>query len=66
MLDFYKMLILGLCSLGLGLWFLYDAVKLPAKNEYGYDSKLMEKIRGIGLIVMGIIALLACLKMKLH
>ncbi|MEN9998647.1 MAG: hypothetical protein RI922_1637 [Bacteroidota bacterium] len=65
MSDFYKMLILGLCSLGLGIWFLYDTVKHPAKNEYGYDSKVMDKIRGIGLIVMGIIALWSCLSMKI-
>lgn len=64
MTTFYKILILGICSLGFGLWFLYSTVKHPAKNEYGYDSKVKEKIRALGLIIMGIIALFACLKMR--
>jgi hypothetical protein len=61
---FYKILIVGLCSLGFGLWFLYDAIKRPLKSKDGYDSNLMEFIRSIGLILIGIMSLLACLKMK--
>lgn len=61
---FYKILILGLCLLGLGIWFLYDAIKRPLKSKKPYDLNLMEYIRSIGLIVMGIIALLACLIME--
>jgi len=64
MSDFYKILIVGICSLGLGIWFLYDAVKRPLKSKEPYDLNLMEYIRAIGLLLIGIMSLLACLKMK--
>lgn len=61
---FYKILIVGLCSLGLGIWFLYDAIKRPLKSKKPYDLNLMEYIRSIGLILIGIMSFLACLKIK--
>ncbi len=54
---FYKVLICGICLLSMGLWFLYDAIKRPLKSKDGYDSNLMEFIRAIGLIVLGILTL---------
>lgn len=55
--GFYKVLICSICLLSMGLWFLYDAIKRPLKSKEPYDLNLMEYIRAIGLIVIGILTL---------
>lgn len=55
-----KILLIIICisSVIVGLFILYETYKRPSKKSDSYDANLLSKIRGIGLIVIGLFVLL--------
>lgn len=59
MTVFYKFLILDIIILILSAWLIYNAIKRPLKKKEPYNLNLMQYIRAFGMLIVGIILLIA-------